>query len=68
MLRLCQYGFCASLICVRQGVMVEKNSVVVSDMVPMMSKITDHKLNGLNFWIGARPFDFISEVLTKILI
>ncbi|KAL5741578.1 hypothetical protein ACOSP7_028310 [Xanthoceras sorbifolium] len=29
--------------------MAEKKSVVVSDMVPVMSKITDHKLNGLNY-------------------
>lgn len=49
MFRLCQYGFCASLICVYQGVMVEKNYVIVSDMVPVMFKTTDHKLNGLNY-------------------
>lgn len=29
--------------------MTEKKSVVVSDMVPVMSKITDHKLNGSNY-------------------
>ncbi|KAL5838389.1 hypothetical protein ACOSQ3_015558 [Xanthoceras sorbifolium] len=29
--------------------MAEKKSVVVSDMVPVMSKITNHKINGLNY-------------------
>ncbi|KAH9764383.1 glutelin type-A 1 [Citrus sinensis] len=29
--------------------MVEKNYVIVSDMVPVMFKTTDHKLNGLNY-------------------
>lgn len=29
--------------------MAEKKSIVASDMVPMMSKITDHKLNGSNY-------------------
>ena len=27
----------------------DKNPVVVSEVVPMMSKITEHKLNGLNY-------------------
>lgn len=46
----------------------QKNVVVMPDMILMMSKITDHKLNVSNFPEWSNPSNSNSRIFTRIII